>query len=431
MKLNYLSGFQNYHSTEALKGALPANQNSPQKPPFGLYPEQFSSTAFTAPQKLNLRSWLYRTHPSVGHSDFKPYSHSTFNSEKLSVTPQQLRWSPHPIQNKKHNFLDAITTYAIAGSPESQAGCAVHIYTCNESMKDIFFQNSDAEMLVVAQEGHLCFKTEFGDLEVKPLEILVIPKGCKFKVLVQSKNARGYLLENFGSFLRLPDLGPIGANGLAHPRHFLAPVASYTDETGRFKIINKFCNQFYVCEIDHNPLNVVAWHGNTYPYKYSLELFNTINTVSFDHPDPSIFTVLTSPSSDLGVANVDFVIFPPRWMVAENTFRPPYFHRNCMSEFMGLLSGTYDAKEDGFLPGGASLHNTMSAHGPDVATYKKASEDQLKPSKFENTMAFMFETRYTFKTTYAALKSKTLQKNYLNCWKGFQSSTQSQKSKKS
>ncbi len=422
MKLEYMSGFQNMLSTEALKNSLPQNQNSPQQTPFGLYPEQFSTTAFTAPQKSNLRSWLYRLRPSVGHGEFKPYKHPTFFSHTVdeAYTPNPLRWDPPAVPSKSQDFISGLVTYTVAGSPAGQSGCAVHMYTCNVSMENTFFQNSDAEMLIIPQEGQLCFKTEFGILEIKPLEILVIPRGVKFQVLVQSDKARGYVLENFGSYLRLPDLGPIGANGLANPRHFLAPVANYVEETGNFKLLNKFMGELFVSNLKHNPLDVVAWYGNTYPYKYDLTLFNTINTVSFDHPDPSIFTVLTSPSHEVGTANVDFVIFPPRWMVAENTFRPPYFHRNCMSEFMGLIVGTYDAKQEGFLPGGASLHNTMTPHGPDLETYQKATHDNLKPAKMDQTMAFMLETRYTFRTTEQALKSKYLQKDYLKCWSGFE-----------
>lgn len=421
MKLDYQSGFQNTFSSEALKGVLPSLQNSPQKLKHDLYAEQFSTTAFTAPRSQNLKSWLYRTLPSAGHSTYQEYEHPTFKTQNADeiLTPNQLRWSPQDIPKKKHNFLDGLTTYAIAGTPQSQTGCAVHLYTCNESMATTVFQNSDAEMLIVPQEGTLSFKTEFGLLEVSPLEIIVIPRGVKFQVLVQSDKARGYALENFGSHLRLPDLGPIGANGLANARHFLAPVAAFEDVSGKYKLINKYQGTLYSCSLDHSPFNVVAWYGNTYPYKYDLKNFNTINTVSFDHPDPSIFTVLTSPSHEAGVANVDFVIFPPRWMVAENTFRPPYFHRNVMSEFMGLIQGNYDAKKDGFLPGGSSIHNTMSAHGPDCDTFKSATEATLKPHKIENTMAFMFETRYTLRTTKLAMKSPTLQKDYLNCWKGF------------
>ena len=195
----------------------------------------------------------------------------------------------------------------------------------------------------------------------------MIPRGIKFRVDLPDGASRGYICESYGAPFRLPELGAIGANGLANARDFLAPVAAFEDLDADCRIVAKFLGKLWVAEIDHSPLDVVAWHGNYAPYKYDLARFNCINTVSFDHPDPSIYTVLTSPSG------VDFAIFPPRWLVAEHTFRPPWFHRNLMNEFMGLIFGKYDAKAEGFLPGGASLHNCMSGHGPDAETYERAS----------------------------------------------------------
>jgi homogentisate 1,2-dioxygenase len=421
MKLDYMSGFQNTFSTEAIKGALPLDQNSPQIVNHGLYAEQFSLSAFTAPRHENLRSWLYRIRPSVLHQQFKPYSGNKFfktHSANLETTPNQLRWDPTKKPKKNTDFVDGLMTYCEAGAPKTQSGSAIHLFHITDSMTDRVFMNADGEMLIVIQSGELLFKTEFGFLNVKPSEIIVIPKGIKFQVVLQGETASGYVCENFGKPLRLPDLGPIGANGLANSRHFLAPVAAYEDKDKAHEFIQKFNGTLWKANVGHSPLDVVAWYGNTYPYKYDLKLFNTINTVSFDHPDPSIFTVLTSPSQDVGTANVDFVIFPPRWMVAENTFRPPYYHRNCMSEFMGLIYGNYDAKQDGFVPGGASLHNSFSAHGPDLQTFEAASKAPAKPHKIENTLAFMFESRYIYQTTETAMSSPTLQKGYMNCWKG-------------
>ena len=166
-------------------------------------------------------------------------------------------------------------------------------------------------------------------------------------------------------------------------------------------------------------IDVVGWHGNYAPYKYDLTRFNTMNTVSFDHPDPSIFTVLTSPSAKPGTANVDFVIFPPRWMVGEDTFRPPYFHRNVMSEYMGLINGVYDAKPaGGFEPGGGSLHNCMTPHGPETEAFNAASNAKLKPEYLGSTLAFMFESSLVYSPTRHGLETPALQKNYLNCWRG-------------
>lgn len=421
MKLDYLAGFQNTHSTEAIKGALPKNQNSPQNLKFGLYAEQFSTSAFTAPRSENLRSWLYRIRPSVLHSDFNTYlgnkNFQTHNDD-LETSPNQLRWNPSSKPKRKTDFIDGLVTYCEAGSAQTHVGSAVHLFHINESMTKRFFMNADGEMLIVVQSGELVLKTEFGYLSLVPSEIAVIPKGIKFQVILQSETAAGYVCENFGRPLRIPDLGPIGANGLANARHFLAPVAAYEEVDKPFDFIQKFEGTLWKATTSHTPFDVVAWYGNTYPYKYDLKLFNTINTVSFDHPDPSIFTVLTSPSNEVGTANIDFAIFPPRWMVAENTFRPPYFHRNVMSEFMGLIYGEYDAKQEGFSPGGASLHNAFSAHGPDQQTFESASKAQLKPLKIDNTLAFMFESRYVYKTTKQALSSPLKQKDYQDCWKG-------------
>ena len=414
MTLQYQSGFGNEFETEALKGALPKNQNSPQKPPHGLYAEQLSGSSFTVPQKSQLRSWLYRILPSVKHEPFKPYQQ--FREMPDSATPNQLRWDPLPLPKKKTDLIDGVVTMARGGDAHSWAGLGVHRYAINASMDKCFFYDADGELLFVPEQGGLTFRTEMGMLHVKPGEIIVIPRGVKFAVDLDSKSARGYVCENYGTPFTLPDLGPIGSNGLAHPRHFLYPVAAYEDKKGSFELIAKFDGALWQADIDHSPLNVVAWHGNYAPYKYDLAQFMTINTVSFDHADPSIFTVLSSPSGTPGVANVDFVIFPPRWSVAEHTFRPPYFHRNIMSEFMGLVHGVYDAKESGgFVPGCCSLHNCMSAHGPDAGVVKHASEADLKPAQMKDTLAFMFESRFIMRPTTAALKN-SLQKDYYKCW---------------
>jgi len=298
------------------------------------------------------------------------------------------------------------------------SGLAIHIYAATKNMADTFFYNADGELLIVPQEGGLDIRTEMGNLHVKPKEIAVIPRGVKFQVNLVEGKGRGYICENYGQPFELPSLGPIGANGLANPRDFLSPTAAFEDKEGKYYLVAKMAGKFWQASLKHSPLDVVAWHGNYAPYKYDLATFNTLNTVSFDHPDPSIFTVLTSPSSILGVANVDFVIFPPRWMVAENTFRPPYYHRNVMSEFMGLIEGVYDAKTEGFTPFGSSLHNMMSAHGPDAATFEKATHAALMPEKQQATLAFMFESRLLLHPTKQALEHKTLQTDYAQCWQG-------------
>ena len=421
MSRTYQSGFGNEFATEALPGVLPASQNSPQKVARGLYAEQFSGTAFTAPRSDNQRSWLYRIRPAAMHHPFAKVFHPTLQSgpfTELSASPNQLRWNPFPIPSAPADFIEGLITIAGNGSADSQIGVAIHVYTANRSMQDRFFYNADGEMLIVPQQGALSLRTEFGVLDIAPGEIAVMPRGVRFAVDLQADSARGYVCENYGQLLRLPDLGPIGANGLANPRDFLAPVAAFEDREGQFELLAKFAGKLWSATIDHSPLDVVAWHGNYTPYKYNLAAFNAMNSVSFDHADPSIFTVLTSPSGIPGTANMDFVIFPPRWMVAEHTFRPPWFHRNVMSEYMGLVYGEYDAKAEGFLPGGGSLHNCMSGHGPDATTFEAASNAVLQPQKLDKTMAFMFETRLLIHPTRVAMESPQLQKDYLQCWHG-------------
>jgi homogentisate 1,2-dioxygenase len=418
-KLGYQSGFGSEFATEALPGALPQGQNSPQRVAYGLYAEQLSGTAFTAPRHTNRRSWLYRMRPAAVHGAFQPHDPGYLRSapfDEWATPPNQLRWDPLPLPATPTDFVAGLFTMAGNGDASMQAGIGIHVYACNSSMRDRFFYDADGELLIVPQQGALRISTELGALNAKPGEIAVIPRGVRFQVVLHDDAARGYICENYGAMLRLPELGPIGANGLANARDFETPVAAFEERDGDFKLVAKFGGRLWSAPIDHSPLDVVAWHGNLAPYKYDLARFNAINTVSFDHADPSIFTVLTSPSDTPGTANVDFVIFPPRWLVAEHTFRPPWFHRNVMSEFMGLIHGAYDAKAEGFVPGGASLHNCMSGHGPDAATFEKASNAALAPQKLEDTLAFMFESRYVIRPTRFALESPQVQKDYLDCW---------------
>jgi homogentisate 1,2-dioxygenase len=400
---------------------LPVARNSPQRVAHGLYAEQLSGTAFTAPRHVNRRSWLYRIRPAAVHEPFKSLAHATFHNrfDEVPATPNQLRWDPLPLRAEPTDFVDGLVTMAGNGGPAEQAGIGIHVYSANRSMQGRFFYDADGELLIVPQLGRLRLATELGVLEIEPQEIAVIPRGVRFRVELLDGEARGYVCENFGALMRLPDLGPIGSNGLANARDFLTPHAAYEDINGDFELIAKFQGALWSAKIDHSPLDVVGWHGNYAPYKYDLRRFNTIGSISFDHPDPSIFTVLTSPSDTPGTANIDLAIFPPRWLVAQDTFRPPWFHRNVASEFMGLIAGVYDAKAEGFVPGGASLHNCMSGHGPDAATFEKASAADLsKAHVIEGTMAFMFETRKVIRPTQQALSSPQLQGNYYECWQG-------------
>jgi len=417
----YMSGFANEFATEALPGALPVGRNSPQRAPYGLYAEQLSGTAFTAPRAHNRRSWLYRIRPAAMHKPFTLIEQDRWVSrfDDVVTSPNQMRWSPPAMSTVPTDFVDGIVTMAGNGGPEGQAGCGMHLYLANSSMRDRFFYNADGEMLIVPQQGRLLIATEMGRLAVEPQEIAVIPRGVRFRVELPDGEARGYICENFGALFKLPDLGVIGSNGLANPRDFQTPVASYEDREGNFELVARFQGNLWRAEIGHSPLDVVAWHGNYAPYKYDLRLFNTIGSISYDHPDPSIFLVLQSPSDTPGVDSIDFVIFGPRWLAAADTFRPPWFHRNIASEFMGLIAGVYDAKAEGFAPGGASLHNCMSGHGPDAETFERATvADTSTPHHITDTMAFMFETPAVIRPTRYAAESALLQNDYYTCWQG-------------
>lgn len=417
--MDFQKGFGNYHQTEAIPGALPTDQNSPQHTNFGLYAEQLSGTAFTRARHQNFRSWLYRTLPSVVQGTYTPYEKTLCSPFALEQSPNALRWSPFDTQTQLPcDFVDGL--FHIAGSRLVQT----YTYQCDRSMENRYFTNNDGELLFIPYHGEIELHTEMGQLPIKPGIIAVIPRGIKFKVRLLTPNAKGYLCENQGNPLALPQLGLIGANGLANPRHFCYPTAAFETIDDDCTLLCKHQNRLWEAKSNHSPLNVVAWHGNYAPYSYDLSLFNTINTVSFDHPDPSIYTVLTSESNTPDVANLDFVIFPSRWVVAEHTFRPPYFHRNYMNELMGLIEGQYDAKQEGFLPGGVSIHNSMVPHGPDVSSYDHGVSQTLKPERYAYTLAFMLETQDLWQVTEQAMHHPALQKNYANCWQGFKSNYQ-------
>ena len=417
--LRYMSGFGGHFESEAVEGALPKGRNSPQRPAFGLYAEQLSGTAFTAPRHENRRSWLYRLRPTADHRPFVPYEGAKLfapGTVEGPLAPNRLRWNPPSDLPEGADFIDGMVTMLANRDPADLEGVAVHQYRASKSMDGRVFVNADGELLIIPQSGALRLATELGLIDVSPGEVALIPRGVKFRVEIDGK-ALGYVAENHGLPFRLPELGPIGSNGLANARDFETPLAWFEDRDEQTEVIQKYLGSLWTTSLDHSPLDVVAWHGNYAPWRYDLRKFNTMGTISFDHPDPSIFTVLTSPSNVPGRANADFVIFPPRWMVAEDTFRPPWFHRNVMSEAMGLIHGEYDAKADGFAPGGLSLHNLMSGHGPDLESWKKASEAELKPVKIDNTLAFMVETCWPYRPTQFALDRA--QHDYDLAWAGF------------
>jgi homogentisate 1,2-dioxygenase len=420
-----MSGFGNTFETEALPGALPQGQNSPQRPAYGLYAEQLSGTPFTAPRAANARTWLYRMRPSVAHIGrfaridvplWKTAPHVVDHG--LALGP--LRWGPVPIPDEALTFVTGMRTMTTAGDVHGQAGMAAHVYLATAPMADDYFMNADGELLIVPETGRLHLFTELGRLEIGAGDVAVVPRGVKFQADPVGGPARGYVCENYGTRLRLPELGPIGANGLANPRDFRSPVAAFEEKEQPCRLVVKWCGGFHAAEIGHSPLDVAAWHGNYAPYVYDLRRFSPVGSILFDHPDPSIFTVLTAPTTEPGTANIDFVIFPERWMVAEHSFRPPWYHSNLMSEFMGLIYGRYDAKEEGFVPGGMSLHNCMLPHGPDADAFEKAGNADLEPTKLADTLAFMFETRLPQQLTAFAAGLPTRQDDYADCWNGLE-----------
>jgi homogentisate 1,2-dioxygenase len=418
----YMTGFGNGFETEALPGALPVGRNSPQRCAYGLYAEQLSGSPFTAPRATNERSWLYRIRPTVQHWGVLARADSrlwqTAPCTDIHAPPAPMRWDPLPLPGAPTSFIEGMTTITTAGDAGAQSGMGAHVYTATRSMVDEYFYNADGEMLIVPQQGLLRLCTEFGRIDLEPGEIAVVPRGVKFRAELPAGPARGYVCENYGGAFTLPDRGPIGANCLANPRDFMTPVAAYEDHETPCALFVKWGGAMWQTTIGQSPLDVVAWHGNYAPYKYDLRRYSPVGPVLFDHADPSIFTVLTAPSETPGTANVDFVCFPDRWTVAENTFRPPWYHMNVMSEFMGLVYGQYDAKPQGFVPGGFSLHNAMLPHGPDAEAFEKASHAELKPHKLEGTMAFMFESRHMQRVSAFAAAAPERQRGYPDCWSG-------------
>ena len=430
--LVYQAGFGNSFESQALAHALPRGRNNPRKVPFGLYTEQLSGTAFTAPRCVNRRTWLYRIQPSVvgSHALLQPCEQKFFGNhdpDGFQLDPNPMRWKPMPLEEGDGcNFLTGMKTLMASGSPLSKDGLTISMYTFSQDMIDDHLYNSDGDFLIVPQHGSLKIITELGRLIVHPKEICVIPRGIVFSVQRYDPSlpdavARGYVLEVFRGHFQLPELGPIGANGLANVRDFYHPTAWYVSDKHNYKkpctIYNKFGGNLFFRLESHSPYNVVAWHGNYVPFKYDLQKFCAVNSVTYDHLDPSIYTVLTAVGSEPGTALADFVIFPPRVMATDDdTLRPPWFHRNTMSEFMGLVWGQYDAKAE-FQPGGATLHSTMTPHGPDAVSYDKAvGADCSKPTKFEGGLAFMFETTCMMKLSPYALNCEHRDKEYPQCW---------------
>ncbi len=421
----YMPGFGNDFETEALPDALPQGRNSPQKCNYGLYGEQLSGTAFTAPGHSNERTWCYRIRPSVKHNGRYvridlPYWVTAPAVDPGLASLGQYRWDPVPHADEPLTWLTGMRTMTTAGDVNTQVGMAAHVYLVTALMEDDYFFSADSELLVVPQEGRLRFLTELGVIDIEPQEIALIPRGLVYRVELLDGPARGFVCENYGQKFDLPNRGPIGANCMANRRDFKTPVAAFEDREVPSTLTVKWCGQFHRTEIGQSPLDVVAWHGNYAPWKYDLRTYCPVGAVLFDHPDPSIFTVLTAPSGVEGTANIDFVLFRDRWSVAEDTFRPPWYHKNVMSELMGNIHGIYDAKPEGFVPGGISLHNMMLPHGPDQPAFEGASNVELGPEKMSDTMSFMFETRFPQHLTRFAAEEAPMQDDYIDCWEGLE-----------
>jgi homogentisate 1,2-dioxygenase len=427
--LQYQIGFGNEFATEALAGALPIGQSNPKKQPLGLYTEEINGTPFTAPRGQSRRSWTYRIRPSAMHEPFRPIERGLLRSgpfDEVPPSPNQLRWKPLPIPSKPTDFVDGLVTFGGNGDPATQYGAAMHMYAANQSMTDRFFYDADGELMIIPQLGGLVVRTELGILRVDPGEICVVPRGVKFRVELDGEAARGYVCENYGPHFRLPDLGAIGTNGLANSRDFLAPVAAYEDREGDFRVVAKFSGSLWEAAIDHSPLDIVAWHGTFAPYKYDLARFNTINTVTYDHPDPSIFCVLAAPSAIPGTANIELGLIADRWNVARNTFRPPPFHRNVSSEFVGLVKGRYIGKGEGFEPGCASLHNCMSGHGPDAESFERGAAASDDPQYLSDPMTIILETHLVIRPTAFAMETDLRERDYYKHWQGLKKTFRAQ-----
>ena len=414
--IKYQQGFGGELSSEAVVGVLPIGQNSPQVLPHGLLHEIVSGTTFTAPRALNRRTHVYRIRPSASPSELKRLQSTKFTSAPLTgePDPNPIRWNAFTVPTAEQDFVDGIVTLCANGSVALQTGIAVHIYLANRSMVDRAFSNADGELLVLPQAGKLRVVTEYGVLDVSPGELALIPRGCKFRVELLSPEARGFVCENYGVPFRLPELGLIGSTGQANAWDFQVPVAAFEDHEKTTQLIHKFGGRLWAADLDHSPFDIVAWRGNYLPCKYDMCRFMVLGAVAFDHAEPSVYCALTSPSDSVAGPNADFMILPPRWLVAEHTFRPATFHRNCVGEFLAVISDASEGKraDDG------SLHNNWAPHGPSAAVVDAARTEQQPPMRLER-LAFMIESRYAFCVSEYAREAPERDLRYLNHWAGF------------
>lgn len=415
---SYLTGFGNEHLSEALAGALPIGRNSPQKLPYGLYAEQVNGSPFTAPRAENQRSWVYRIYPTAaaqGPWSRMPNLHLDEPETPQESSPERYRWRPWTSTAADVDFVDSLFRMCQSGGSRELRGMSLYAYWANRSMERRLFSSIDGELLILPQSGSLRVRTEMGVLFAEPGEMVLLPRGMRFSVDPLDETCRGFVCENMGMPFRLPERGLIGANGLANERDFLIPVAAFEVDDSKFESIAKFGGRTWRSSLKRTPFDVVAWHGTYAPCKYDLRRFNAIHSVSYDHTDPSVFTALTSPSGVAGVANVDFAVLPPRWLVANDTFRPPYYHRNIMSEIVISLRGSPESRGKDYKIGSSHIHNSMAPHGPDPDILQKASNTSLEP-RWEDTLMVMFESFLPYTVTAEALRSPNRDTSYESNW---------------
>ncbi|GAD98612.1 homogentisate 1,2-dioxygenase, putative [Paecilomyces variotii No. 5] len=385
----YQVGFGNRFVSEAVPDTIPRDgRNLPQRANYDLYIEQLNGTTFVTCRKDMFNVWFHRIRPSCAHKALKPleYKHdivSVFSSqnEGVSFVPFNNEWGPLeiPLESKPTNFWQGIKTILGHGDPTLKEGVAVHQYAANLSMDKEAFVNHDGDYLFVPQQGRLDIQTELGRMMVLPGELFVIPAGLRFKVSLPDGPSRGYIQEIFGSHFELPDLGPIGSNGLALPQDFEIPVASYDLDTSSWEIITKLAGKLYHYEQAHTPFDVVGWHGNYVPYKYEIEKLLALSS-SKDQLDPSAYTILTAKSKIPGVSITDFCAFTPKWVNSLNSWRPPYYHRTMGAEVMGMVRGEYGGSAKTLEPGALTCDNAYVPHGETYDAWKKHAFVDLEPT---------------------------------------------------
>lgn len=379
------SGFGNTLSSEAIAGAIPPHQNSPRRPPFGLYAEQLSGTGFTAARADNRRTWCYRVRPASQRTDFAPLAHPRLAGEFPGAPVVELTGFPPLAGAPEHDFLDGLVTLCGAGDARLRTGYALHRYAATRSMESRAFYSADGDLLILPERGAFTLLTELGALAVAPGSLAIVPRGLAFSILLHDEPIRGYVAEPFGGGFRLPERGPVGANGLADARHFHAPAAWHEDRLAPgFTLVAKLGGALHAAPLDHTPFDVAGWFGNHVPYVYDLADFSPVGNTLLDHGDPSIYCVLSAP-------NLDLIVFPPRWDATAHTFRPPYFHRNTIAEINGILRD--DEHHAPFVPGCVFITPPLTPHGVGGRTVERErARDDDAPYRVHDSLWFQLES---------------------------------------